>query len=121
MRANKQRIPSSTGSVWNPNQMSRILKNPIYCIADKESIKHFEDQGFEVLNKESADGKRGFIRYNRRKPTGTTSVVRDKSKWLIAVAEHEGIVPSELYIKSSEKNGINEKISLLEQVQVKVF
>ncbi|KXS45491.1 MAG: resolvase domain-containing protein [Candidatus Frackibacter sp. T328-2] len=108
-KANEQNIPSSTGGNWNPNQMGRILKNPIYCIADKKSIKYFEEQGFEVLNKEAADGKKGFIRYNHRKPKGTTSTIRDKSKWLIAVAQHKGIVPSKLFIKTQRKRSQNAK------------
>lgn len=99
IKANKQKIPSSTGSEWNNSQMSLLLKNPLYCIANKKSINFFEKQGITVYNQESIDGKRGLIRYNRR--AGNTA--RDKENWIVAVGQHEGIVPAELYIEVQNK------------------
>ncbi|MCK8827124.1 recombinase family protein [Natroniella acetigena] len=102
-KANKLGILTSKGKEWNPNQIGRILKNPIYCIADDESIAYFEEQGHTIYNKKAADGKRGFIRYNHRKVVGTSSKIRNKSEWLISVAQHDGIVNSDLYIKTQTK------------------
>ncbi|MCK8827126.1 recombinase family protein [Natroniella acetigena] len=103
VKANKLGITTSNNNYWQGSQMSRLLKNPIYCIADEQSISYFEDQGFEVFNKDTADNKRGFICYNRRNPKGKNETIRDKDKWLISVAQHQGIVPAELFIKTQKK------------------
>jgi site-specific DNA recombinase len=102
-RVNKAKIKSSNGKTWAPSRIGEVLANPLYCIADQEVIAYFEKQDIEVFNQEAVDGKKALLRYNRRKSRNEVGALRDKSKWLIAVAEHNGIVSSDLYIKTQRK------------------
>ncbi|SHF80416.1 Recombinase [Caldanaerobius fijiensis DSM 17918] len=104
VRANKMGILTKRGGRWNDNQMARILQNPIYCIADEEAYEYFLKEGVTIVSrKEEFDGKHGLILYNRRRPYKKTTRERDKSEWILAVGEHEGFIPSKIYIGVQNK------------------
>lgn len=100
---------TKNGAQWSHNQMSRLLQNPLYCIADKAAYEYFKNQTkVQIINsKEEFDGTYGLMYYNRRKPHKKTTRERDKSKWILVIGEHEGIIPGEMYREVQNKLNIN--------------
>ena len=103
-RANTLGIKTKKGNIWNHTQMQRILKNPLYCIADQAAYEYFSTLGIEMACDPSQfDGVHGLIWYNRRKPHKKTTIFKDRAEWVLAVGGHLGIIPGDLFVKVQKK------------------
>jgi len=110
MQANNLNIPTKTGKAWNSNQMQRILSNPLYCIADEEALKHYSTLDVKIASdKDAFDDQHGLMWYNRRKPHGKTTRLRDQSDWVLAVGGHQGIIPGDIFVSTQNKLTTNSK------------
>ena len=86
------------GKEWGKANVKRILENPIYCIADKDSLDYFIKLGSNVcFTKDDCDGIKGIIPYNRRIGEKNTATTPDK--WVIAISTHKGIYTGEEWIR----------------------
>lgn len=117
------RTPS--GVEFNTSTTRLVLKNPIYCTADKCSYDYFIDHDGNVFGDLSEfDGKHGLSAYNKTEQgkyedSDSTFIspkfvqtVENKpvSEWIIAVGKHEGFIPSDQWIETQELlNAIAEK------------
>lgn len=97
-----------------------VLRNPIYCTADKRSYDYFIDHAGNVFGDLSDfDGQHGLPAYNKTdqekfEDSDSTFIspkfvqtVENKpiSEWIIAVGKHEGFIPSEQWIETQELLG----------------
>ena len=79
------------GNKWAKTNMKRILTNPVYCIADKDSLNYFKNLGCVVCFDESdCDGISGILPYNRF--IGQRRNESSPEKWLITISNHQGIL-----------------------------
>ena len=92
---------------WDKTNVRRVLTNPIYCIADADSIKYFSELGCNVVvSLEDCDGKKGLMAYNRT--SGEKRTPNPPEQWLITIASHEGILTGKEWIhiqRLLEENG----------------
>ena len=89
------------GNKWDRNNLKRILTNPIYCIADQDSLDYFIKLGSNVcFTIEDCDGKKGILPYNRF--SGQKRELQDVTKWIIAISQHDGIISGKQWIKIQE-------------------
>lgn len=104
-RSNRLAIPTKTGNEWNPTQISRILSNPLYCVADEAAFEYFSNLGIEMAcDASDFDGQHGLMWYNRRKPAGSNnSKFRDKAEWVLTVGGHPGTIPGEIFVQVQNK------------------
>lgn len=82
-----------------------ILSNPVYAVADKTLYDFMMENEYEVFSSESDfNGEFGVMAYNktRQDKKSSASRFRDVSEWIIAVGAHEGIIPSEKWIKAQK-------------------
>lgn len=81
----------------NTGSLSAILKNPLYVRADKDVYAYFQSMGYEIVDEvEAYDGIHGvFIHDNS-----------DGGKY-VKVGYHEGLVPSELWLRVQDKKAAN--------------
>lgn len=80
-------IKGKNGGDFSRNTVLQILKNPVYCCSDAESIKYFENKGSTlncIENKEL-----GLMVYNKRKGGKKEN---DIDEWIIATGKHPGII-----------------------------
>ncbi|QZY56661.1 recombinase family protein [Crassaminicella profunda] len=96
---------TKNNSTWAHNQMSRMLQNSLYCIADKTAYEYFKNHtNIQIVNsKKEFDGTYGLMFYNRRKAHKSTSRQRSKEEWILVIGEHPGIIPGEMYKKVQMK------------------
>lgn len=109
------RTPS--GAEFNASTTRLVLRNPIYCTADKRSYDYFIEHDGNVFGELSDfDGKHGLSAYNKTdqekyEDSDSTFIspkfvqtVENKpiNEWIIAVGKHEGFISSEHWIETQE-------------------
>lgn len=104
-RANELGYKTKSGSYWSHSQASRMLQNPLYCVADSIAYNYFKDNTEVdiVDNKEDYNGNNGLMYYNRRKAHKKTTRDREQDEWILAIGEHKGFIPSETFVKVQHK------------------
>jgi site-specific DNA recombinase len=89
------------GNEWNGSNLKRILINPIYCIADKDSIEYFTKLGSVVcFDLSDCNGENGILPYNRF--AGQKRTIQSPEKWVITVSKHKGILTGKEWIRIQE-------------------
>lgn len=109
------RTPS--GAEFNASTTRLVLRNPIYCTADRRSYDYFIDHEGNVFGDLlDFDGQHGLSAYNKTdqekfEDSDSTFIspkfvqtVESKpiSEWIIAVSKHEGFISSEHWIETQE-------------------
>lgn len=114
---NREGFKTPFGAEFNTSTTRLVLRNPIYCTADKRSYDYFIDPEGNVFGDLSDfDGQHGLSAYNKTdqekfEDSDSTFVspkfvqtVENKpiSEWIIAVGKHEGFIPIEQWIETQE-------------------
>lgn len=95
---NQTKNAAPNSKEWGKANIKRILENPTYCIADKDSLDYFNQLGSNVcFTKEDCDGIRGIIPYNRH--IGEKNAATTPDKWVIAVSMHKGLYTGKEWIR----------------------
>lgn len=104
----KHDIKTREGCEFRLRAVKDILKNPVYCIADKAVIDYFAELGSSVCFELSeADGKRGLMPFRRTAQSGKQQHRTAPDEWIIALGKHTGIIPSDVWIKAQNMIGEN--------------
>lgn len=91
-------IKSKNNKRLQPQTISLILQNPVYCIADNKAYKYFKKLGVNIPDSEkNFDGKYGIMPYNRHK-NGKHYKKKDYNEWVIAIGNHKGLISSQDWI-----------------------
>lgn len=97
-RFNAEMIPTAKGTVWDSSKISKLLRNPVYVMADSDIYRYYSERGCNLENPMSdfvndhgcyLYGKREA---NERKYTNVTD-------HCLALAPHVGVIESELFLK----------------------
>lgn len=73
--------------------LKNILINPVYAIADQDTLDYFRNLGVEIYADEKEfDGIHGLMVYNKTEKKKNQVLRRDVNDWIIAVGKHEGII-----------------------------
>lgn len=114
---NEEGFHTPSGAAFNASTTRLVLRNPIYCTADKRSYDYFIDHDGNVFGDAiEFDGTHGLSAYNKtdqEKYEGSDSTFispkyvqtiesKPVSEWIIAVGRHEGFIPSEQWIEVQE-------------------
>ena len=114
---NEEGFHTPSGAAFNASTTRLVLRNPIYCTADKCSYDYFIDHDGNVFGDMiEFDGTHGLSAYNKtdqEKYEGSDSTFispkyvqtiesKPVSEWIIAVGKHEGFIPSEQWIEVQE-------------------
>ena len=96
-------IKTRSGKDFTHRAIRDLLLNPVYCEADANAYKYFEQLKSDICCEEEAfDGKHGIAAYNRTRNDGNLQVRTNVSEWLITTGEHEGIIKSNEWIKAQK-------------------
>lgn len=101
-------IKSRGGNDFRTRAVRDILKNPVYCTADENSLFYFEKLGCDVcFTKDEISGKRGIMPFCRTAQSGKKTRRTSFDEWIIALGKHKGIINSEEWIKTQNLLGQN--------------
>lgn len=85
------------GKVWDRARVGDMIKNPIYVKADLDIYRFFRDQGAVLYNDPSLFvGTNGCYLYSEKTAKRRTLCLNGHH---VVLAPHEGIIPSDLWLK----------------------
>lgn len=91
---------------WSTAKLSTILKNPIYVMADNDIYEYFVKRNANIISDiQEFDGFHGVQLYGQTKHS-----TEDWSDLKIVVMKHEGVVPSEIWLRCQNKLEKNKQI-----------
>ena len=104
---NDNGILTRNGKKHTRTSVKTILRNPVYCIANKDALDYFSEFCETIYAEDSEfDGKHGLMVYNKtdqkkEKKDDSTLLepkftqrtdIKPISEWIVAVGEHKGII-----------------------------
>lgn len=94
-------IKTKNNKAYSRWGLKNILLNPVYAIADQDTLEYFRNLGVEIFaDEEKFDGIHGLMVYNKTDHKKKNYVVRkDVNDWIISVGEHEGIVSGKEWVE----------------------
>lgn len=97
-------LKTRNGKDFHINCLKSLLANPVYCVADKTAYQYLTEIGVEIFSSEQEfDSKHGLSCYNKTsKDNKKITRPKDYSEWIVAVAKHEGMVESKVWIKAQK-------------------
>lgn len=102
LRLNEDGVKTKRGYSWDGSMVAAIIKNPAYVKADLDVYEFFRDQGSVLVN-EAHDfaGTNGCYLYNGHNATKDKRLTLEGQT--VVIAPHEGIVPSDIWLKARRK------------------
>ena len=101
-------IKPLTGKGWTTAKLSGIIRNPLYVMADNRVYEYYQKYGTKIINPpEAFNGVNGVQLYGKTKHNPENT---DWSDMKIVVMTHEGVIPSELWLKCQQKLAKNKQI-----------
>lgn len=92
-----------SGKYYGRYTIKSILKNPVYCVADKIIYKYLMENGYGVYSEKNMfDGSHGLIAYNKINCQPGSNRTNNVEDWIVAVGEHKGVINPEEWIKVQE-------------------
>ncbi|BAK98780.1 putative recombinase [Oscillibacter valericigenes Sjm18-20] len=106
---NVEKIPSPSGVDWDSSKVSRILRNPVAVMSDADVYRYYRDRGVKFTNEVSdfTLGK-GCYLYGKRKENQRKFT--DVSNHTLSLAPHDGVIPSDLFLRCEERLDSNRQI-----------
>ncbi|MCY6957917.1 recombinase family protein [Clostridium brassicae] len=90
----KNNYKGKNGGEFSRETVRQIIINPVYCISDDKIFKWFRNQGATLHG--TPDGTHGLMVYNKREGGKKEKAI---SEWIIAIGKHNGIIPSNIWLK----------------------
>ncbi|MBR3679556.1 MAG: recombinase family protein [Oscillospiraceae bacterium] len=98
---NERGIPTARGSIWQPESVRRVLRNPVYVRADSGVYSYLSRQGACLCIPEPLPEHHGVYLYADRRENPSK---QNNLHGVYAIcAPHLGIVPSEVWLACQEK------------------
>lgn len=105
-------IHTRNGKNYGRYVLRFILSNPVYCVADRNAYDFLWKNHYGIFAEESMfDGHHALIAYNKNNAKGKVQRSNDVEDWIVAVAEHKGIIPSDMWIQVQKKLASNSELS----------
>ena len=116
-KMNELGFHTKAGVKLNNSTTRLILKNPVYCTADKDAYDYFIENNGNICNDISAfDGQHGLSVYNKTEQEKfedeDSTFISPKfvqlmsskpiTEWIIAIGQHEGFIPSKVWIDTQK-------------------
>lgn len=92
-------IKTKNGKAFSRWGLKNILMNPVYAIADQDTLAYFQGLGVDIYaDEKDFNGSHGLMVYNKTEKKKNQVVRRDINDWIIAVGKHEGVIPGKEWV-----------------------
>ncbi len=93
-------IKTKNNKVYTRWSLKNILANPVYAVADKDTLEYFKNLNVDIYaDEEEFDGIHGLMVYNKTEKKKKQVIKKDINDWIIAVGKHEGIISGKEWIE----------------------
>lgn len=95
-------IKTKNGKDYTRWGLKNILTNPVYAVADKDTLEYFKSFGIDIYaNEEDFDGEHGLMVYNKTEKRGSKSIVERKAitDWIVSVGKHKGVISGKDWVE----------------------
>lgn len=101
-RLREEGILSPGGGAWNNVTLSRLLRNPVYVMADAEIYRYYKMQGVKILQELSDfDGTHAGMLISKR--CAKDRQRKSMEDWTFTLANWEGRIPSDIWLDCQSK------------------
>lgn len=88
-----QNIKTKKGNEFSNQGIRQILTNPVYCCADGDAYRYFQQRGSDLcFEPDPRSAHCGLLAYGKRECKGGNESFADVSNWIIARGKHMGVV-----------------------------
>lgn len=88
-----QNIKTKNGNEFSNQGIRQILTNPVYCCADGDAYRYFEQRGSDLcFEPDPRRARCGLLAYGKRECKKGNEAFADVSNWIIARGKHTGVV-----------------------------
>lgn len=92
-------IKSRKDNYFTRESLRTILKNPVYAVADKDTLEFFKERDSDIFQEEDFNGTHGIMAYNKTtQKSGKGKKNRNIEDWIIAVGKHKGFVSGSKWV-----------------------
>lgn len=106
---NDKNIPSASGSKWDSNKISLILRNPLYVRANSDVFLYFKNKGCNISNDISDFiGTNGCYLYGKREKNERKFT--NLENHVLSLGLHEGIIDSDTWLTCQYKLDSNKQL-----------
>ena len=102
----RKNIQTKTGKPHTRLSLQNILSNPVYCTADEQAKKYFENLGCTIYNTDDSitmeelfNGSRAMLVYRKLDESGTTYRAKSPEEWIVTVGKHTPLISSSDWIE----------------------
>lgn len=96
------------GKDWTTAKLSALLKNPVYVEADRAVYEYYLNRGVKMVNPPQAfNGAKAAMLYGK---TTHDAALTDWSDMKLVLTQHEGAIPSALWLRCQRKLEKNRQI-----------
>ncbi|MBE6717408.1 MAG: recombinase family protein [Ruminococcaceae bacterium] len=93
---------------FSRSTLKSILTNPVYAMADKDTLNYFTDKEAEIFQEENFNGKHGLMVYNKTiQKTGKSTKQRSVTDWIVAVGKHKGFISGNTWVQTQNLLDMN--------------
>lgn len=93
---------------FSRSALKSILTNPVYAMADNDTLNYFTDKEAEIFQEENFNGKHGLMVYNKTiQKTGKSTKQRSVTDWIVAVGKHKGFISGNTWVQTQNLLDMN--------------
>ena len=93
-------IKTRAGKNWSRFAIRNLLTNPVYAIADQDTLEYFKGLGLDIYaDEKDFDGEHGMTVYNKTEKKNNNVVKKDISEWIVSVGKHKGFISGKLWVE----------------------
>lgn len=94
-------IKTKMGKDFTRWSVKALLTNPVYAIADIDTLNYFKNLGVDIYADErDFDGTHGLMVYNKTEQKGKSKTVtkRDVTDWIVSIGKHNGFISGKTWV-----------------------
>ena len=96
-------IKTKNGKMYTRWSLKNILTNPVYAMADSNTLEYFKKFDMEIYaDEKDFNGTHGLMVYNKTEHKKNRVVKKDYSDWIVAIGKHEGIISGKEWVEVQE-------------------
>jgi len=93
-------LKTKTGKDFTRWGLKNILTNPVYAIADLDTLDYFKSMNVDIYADEKEfDNEHGLMVYNKTEHKKNMVTKKDVSEWIVAVGKHKGFIPGKIWVE----------------------